>query len=150
MAKLVLSNSELNKFERKVASLKGNSTVIVANALNRGAILVHSEAITTVQKGGRSGEVYKRKKIEHQASAAGEAPKSDTGNLAKNIVLNAAKKKGAQLIATVESRASYSRALEYGTRKMEPRPFMQPSYEKHKARIIEMVTIALRIALKGA
>ena len=36
----------------------------------------------------------------------------------------------------VESNADYSAFLEYGTSKMEPRPFMLPAFEKSKKPII--------------
>ena len=65
---------------------------------------------------------------EHRASAPGEAPASDTGNLVSKIIVNQI----SQDITSVESNANYSAYLEYGTSKMEARPFMLPAFEKSK------------------
>ena len=37
--------------------------------------------------------------------------------------------------ADVESRADYSVYLEFGTKDMQPRPFMQPALESQRAKI---------------
>ena len=106
-----------------------------SQAALRGGMKVQSEAVMLVQRGPASGLVYTRGKIKHQASAPGEAPMSDTGNLASNIVLDFIREGHAQYVV-VRSRAPYSKALEYGTKNMEPRPFLGPAYSKHKESII--------------
>ncbi len=40
---------------------------------------VREEAISLIQNGEKTGRIYRRRGIEHQASAPGEPPASDTG-----------------------------------------------------------------------
>ena len=76
-----------------------------------GAQLIRGEAVKSIQSGPKSGKVYQRYNPTrtHKASAPGEAPASDTGNLVRNIRV---KQKSLDIV-TVESRASYSKFLEY-------------------------------------
>ena len=70
----------------------------------------------------------------HQASAEGEAPATDTGFLVSNITHQFAKK-GKTMASKVLSKANYSKFLEFGTRNMGARPFLQPALEKNRAAI---------------
>ena len=102
-----------------------------------GAQLIRGEAIKSIQTGAKSGVVYQmyNPRREHRASAPGQAPASDTGNLVSKIIV----KQKTRNITNVESNANYSAYLEYGTSKMEPRPFMLPAFEKSKKPIINAV-----------
>ena len=102
-----------------------------------GAQLIRGEAIKSIQTGAKSGIVYQmyNPRREHRASAPGQAPASDTGNLVSKIIV---KQKDAN-VTNVESNANYSAYLEYGTSKMEARPFMLPAFEKSKKPIINAV-----------
>ncbi len=99
------------------------------------ANLVEAEAKQSIQRGVKSGRVYKRRSIVHQASAPGEPPASDTGFLVSNITKTAVEKSGTELSISVESKAPYSKFLEFGTRKMSARPFLQPALEKNRNKI---------------
>ena len=100
-----------------------------------GAQLIRGEAIKSIQTGAKSGVMYQmyNPRREHRASAPGQAPASDTGNLVSKIVV---RQKGAN-VTNVESNANYSAFLEYGTSKMQPRPFMLPAFEKSKKPILD-------------
>tara|TARA_R110002073_G_C8995322_1_gene538397 strand:+ start:54 stop:503 length:450 start_codon:yes stop_codon:yes gene_type:complete len=102
-----------------------------------GAQLIRGEAIKSIQTGAKSGVVYQmyNPRREHRASAPGQAPASDTGNLVSKIIV----KQKTRNITNVESNANYSAFLEYGTSKMQPRPFMLPAFEKSKKPIINAV-----------
>jgi len=102
-----------------------------------GGQLIRGEAIKSIQTGAKSGVMYQKynPRREHRASAPGEAPASDTGNLVSKIIV----KQKTKNIINVESNADYSAFLEYGTSKMEPRPFMLPAFEKSKKPIINAV-----------
>ena len=65
-------------------------------------------------------------------SAPGEPPATDTGFLVSQIF---AKVDADKLGGQVESRAPYSRFLEFGTVNMEARPFLFPALEMSKPRI---------------
>ena len=100
-----------------------------------GAQLIRGEAIKSIQTGAKSGVVYQmyNPRREHRASAPGQAPASDTGNLVSKIIV----KQKTRNITNVESNANYSAYLEYGTSKMEARPFMLPAFEKSKKPILD-------------
>ena len=100
-----------------------------------GAQLIRGEAIKSIQTGAKSGVMYQmyNPRREHRASAPGQAPASDTGNLVSKIIV----KQKTRNITNVESNANYSAFLEYGTSKMQPRPFMLPAFEKSKKPILD-------------
>ena len=100
-----------------------------------GAQLIRGEAIKSIQTGAKSGVMYQmyNPRREHRASAPGQAPASDTGNLVSKIIV----KQKTRNITNVESNANYSAFLEYGTSKMEARPFMLPAFEKSKKPILD-------------
>tara|TARA_R110002126_G_scaffold156963_1_gene304388 strand:- start:63 stop:512 length:450 start_codon:yes stop_codon:yes gene_type:complete len=102
-----------------------------------GGQLIRGEAIKSIQTGAKSGVMYQmyNPRREHRASAPGQAPASDTGNLVSKIIV----KQKSKNITNEESNADYSAYLEYGTSKMQPRPFMLPAFEKSKKPILDAV-----------
>lgn len=89
---------------------------------------VEGRAKISILAGGKSGRIYKRGKVTHQASAPGEAPASDLGNLAAGIKVGSGE---GPLWRVVQSNAIYSRALEFGRLdgSIAPRPFLHPALE---------------------
>jgi HK97 gp10 family phage protein len=89
------------------------------------------QSIQTHSGGGRTYEKYNPKRT-HTASSEGKPPNTDTGFLVSNIhaVIDQDRLGG-----SVESRASYSIFLEFGTSKMQARPFLQPALEENKPKI---------------
>ncbi|QDV34906.1 HK97-gp10 family putative phage morphogenesis protein [Tautonia plasticadhaerens] len=140
----------------------------VKKALYVAAQRVATEAKKSIQQGGKSGKTYdmrpavdgeeptawftingrsvgfvKRSKA-HTASAPGEAPASDTGNLTNSIQVDSSvKKENNELIATVSASAKYAKMLEFGTHKIAPRPFMFTALEKSKPFILERIAKAV-------
>ena len=106
----------------------------VLKVLNSSALLVEGSAKESIQRGIKSGKTYRRGSVVHQASAEGEAPATDTGFLVSNITHQFAKK-GKTMASKVLSKANYSKFLEFGTRNMGARPFLQPALEKNRAAI---------------
>ena len=98
-----------------------------------GAQLIRGEAIKSIQTGAKSGRIYEKynPRRTHRASAPGQAPASDTGNLVRNI---AVKMESRDQVAVVSS-APYSQFLEFGTSKMLPRPFLFPATQRSKKKI---------------
>lgn len=99
----------------------------------RGANLVRNEAISLILDTPKTGRIYRRGDKEHQASAPGEAPASDTGTLVGRIRVDDSKL--SDLRARVVASTAYAAHLEYGTQKMEPRPFMRPALANKKQEI---------------
>ena len=101
-------------------------------------MMVRNTAVQSILSGGKSGKVYEKynPRRTHRASGEGQAPASDTGFLASNIVLS--KINDQEMSIEVESRAEYSEFLEFGTQNMKARPFMFPALEENKPKIRRM------------
>lgn len=72
----------------------------------------------------KSGRVYGA----HQASAPGEAPAMDTGHLANSAVVEMT----GETAAMLGYNADYAPHLEFGTAKMQARPFLGPAVEAER------------------
>tara|TARA_R110000824_G_scaffold37643_1_gene115718 strand:+ start:1940 stop:2248 length:309 start_codon:yes stop_codon:yes gene_type:complete len=86
-----------------------------------------------IQAPPKSGARYTRGGITHQSSAGGQYPATDTGFLVANIAYMVT-----NFVGRVTSSAPYSKYLEYGTTSMSARPFMFPSLEKNRMKILNM------------
>lgn len=97
-----------------------------------------------------SGEVYVHGGVEHQASAPGEPPAVDTGQLRNSISSTSGEDASGPYVdvGTNLEKAGY---LEFGTSTIEPRPFMRPAIEsatpKMAQALADGITRAQRIAL---
>lgn len=119
------------KFDR----LKKGSERAIARGTTKAAFILQKDARKRIMKGPKSGKRYGK----HRASAPGEAPANDTGNLARSITVVAARPSpNAQAI--VMASTEYAKALEYGTKRagparngeIRPRPFLRPAIEATK------------------
>lgn len=110
---------------------------------------VRRVALHKIQNEPKTGAVYVRKKgknsATHQASAAGQAPATDHGDLVRSIkiVMNS------PYFGWVGSRIQYAYWLEYGTSKMDKRPFLTPALEISMPFIVERFTVALERAAEA-
>lgn len=129
VAKVLTEGSKVHRDNRKVVRLL------------RGAV----EAKLT---GPRSGRLYTTyfftrsdgvvvpygSRPPHQASAPGEAPAMDTGDLLRSMEVEGRREpRGASI--TIACTSGYGSYLEYGTSKMRPRPFMRPLINENKVTI---------------
>lgn len=103
-------------------------------ALQKTAEEVAARAQQLVLDPPKTGRVYARGSVAHQASAPGEAPASDTGNLVGLIGVDAVNLP--RLRISIFSSAKYSAALEFGTSKMAPRPFLRRALREMGPRIV--------------
>jgi len=124
----------LDKVLKSFRTISKDMKPELRQVIQGGAQLIRGEAVKSIQSGPKSGKVYQRYNPTrtHKSSAPGEAPASDTGNLVRNIRV----KQKTQDIVTVESRASYSKFLEYGTSKMQARPFLFPAFKMSQGKIM--------------
>jgi len=134
------------ELERYLKTASAEVREEVGNQVTTTALRLQKDAKRRVKKKPASGRVYEKynPRRTHQASAPGEAPMSDTGRLANSIVFDTV----GPLTATVGARAVYAAWLEYGTRKMAPRPFMRPAAEVQRARFQDDIEAAIRRATK--
>ena len=129
--------SNLKKVLSQMDKLEKDMEIPFQEIVKGGGQLIRTEAIKSIQTGSKSGVLYQmyNPRREHRASAPGQSPASDTGNLVSKIIV----RQKSQDVTSVESNANYSAFLEYGTSKMQPRPFMLPAFEKSKKPIINAV-----------
>lgn len=126
------NSAEVNKRMKKRVEVTEKQ---ILRLLQRSVDRVESTVIVGLHGGPKSGATYTRRSVTHQASAAGQYPATDTGFLASNISSSLDKKRK---IGRVTSSANYSKHLEYGTKDMAARPFMQPSLEKNRRKIFNL------------
>lgn len=108
----------------------------VMRGVIKGTELLRTDMVERILNPPKTGRLYKRGKNRvHQASAPGESPANDTGNLARNIttVYDTPRLEG-----TVNVGTNYGRRLEYGyvgvdtlgrTYEVLPRPFARPALQ---------------------
>jgi HK97 gp10 family phage protein len=121
------------------------SAEAVGEAIRASAQMVANDARRSVARGPKTGHVYQRRGVAHQASAPGEPPATDTGRLVTSIVADV-EREGSGVVGVVEARTEYAVHLEYGTRHMAARPFMNPAFERNRQRIAALVAQALATA----
>lgn len=89
---------------------------------------VRNSAITGMARDSKTGEVYSRggnlDTQPHQASAAGQSPAVDTGNLMNSISV-----RSQGLKAYVFTPVEYGLYLEFGTSRMAARPWLRPALD---------------------
>lgn len=102
----------------------------------RGTEEIRNEAISLILNTPKTGRVYRHRGVEHQASAPGEAPASDTGDLVNSIETRYDFNK---LSGVVVATSKHAPPLEYGTRNMEPRPFMRPALANKRQMAVDYV-----------
>lgn len=119
--------------------------VAVAKAMGTGAVLIQGDARRLIQRGARSGRIYRRGGVQHQASAPGEPPKTDLGGLAPSIFAELDQDK---LGAEVGTNLAYGKHLEFGTTKMAARPWLGRTFEANRERVGKLIADAARQALR--
>lgn len=128
--------------ERAFMARAQRSSLATQVALEEAATIVSAEAQRSIMDGPKSGIVYKkyRPRRDHQASAPGESPANDLGDLVGGILIERAE------IATgrirVASTAGHSKVLELGGRFIAPRPFLRRALMKSRKAVI----VAFRVA----
>ncbi len=126
----------MKKLKAKLDQVEKAGRKATLDATVETAYAIQGDAVRSIQRGPKTGREYQRKKSSHKASAPGEAPASDTGNLARNIRVKVDRNRGE---VQVEANTPYAAALEFGSRgnpktgkpPMEPRPFMGPAFHKN-------------------
>lgn len=141
---------EYNRFPEVARQLRTQAS----QAVRTTAFELEADVKQQMASGPKTGEVYvKSVEVEeraaslavtrkyHQASAPGEAPAVDTGNLINSIHTDA--QPGA-LTATIHSDAEYAPHLEFGTVHMRPRPAWVPAAQRAQVRFTGRIQALLR------
>lgn len=98
------------------------------------ALEIHARSQMSMY-GPKHGRIYVRRGRIHQASAPGEAPAVDTGHLVTSVITRRV------ALADYETSygAKYAAMLEYGTRRILPRPFVRPAINAVARKFFEAI-----------
>lgn len=122
---------KVTKRNKKYRSVSNEYDKLTKQIISMAGQMVRNTAVKSIQSSSGGGRTYGN----HTASAEGQPPNTDTGFLASNIfAIYDADKLGCD----IESRADYSEYLEFGTKDMSARPFMQPALEENRPKIKSM------------
>lgn len=132
----------MDELNRALKKLGDRAERHVANAVNATGLELRTEIVKKYQKGPKTGAIYSRGTRFHQASAAGEAPATDTGRLASSVQYS----RTGPMSAEVGTDVKYGPMLEYGTINIQPRPNWVPSVENMKPKFRGRLEDALRKA----
>lgn len=94
------------------------------------AVMVSNRAKRLIHKGARTGKIYKIRGKKHRASAPGEPPANDTGELSRRINPVPVSKMHWKVVSSAE----YA-ILEYGTAYTAARPYMRPAAKEVAKRL---------------
>jgi HK97 gp10 family phage protein len=134
----------LDRIDRATREMQEAVASELKKALLASAKKVEGEAKRSIASGGKTGRIYKRRTVTHQASAPGEAPATDTGRLINS--LHSSQSGSESVVVAGGGAVKYAPMLEFGTRTIAARPFMFPALEKSKAWITERLAAAVRKA----
>jgi HK97 gp10 family phage protein len=126
---LKINNNFINKFESSINE-----------AVEKAASDLEKELKKSILTGEKSGELYNVGNKLHRSSAPGQAPASDSGALANSIKHK--KIKNNEFDVTISS--NYAIFLEFGTSRIQPRPFIRPGIEKIRKRLGSAITAIRR------
>lgn len=138
------------ELERRLLSLGAD----MEDALKKGVLLtaqqVRTHAIKSITEVSQGATVRRSRQgggtYPHVASSGGDAPNTDTGALVASISAEMDRRKPQ---ATVGSGIKYASFLEFGTKKMEERPFLHPALDKNKNNLVNNVKKVLIAKIKA-
>lgn len=101
-----------------------------AEAARTAGFVLEGELKAELSRAG-TGRIYKRGGVTHQASRPGEPPAPDTGRLRASVTNEQLPDGSVQVKVT----APYAVALEFGTSRMAPRPYVRAAIARMKQRV---------------
>lgn len=117
----------------RIRSINGDEAIReIGKALYVAADHIKQTAQHSITEGSISGKG-------HIPSAPGQPPNADTHNLDRQIEAELVQ----PLKAIVSSNARYAAALEFGTSKMAPRPYMMPAAQRERPNVTKLVQQAI-------
>lgn len=129
------------KHSRRLLKISKDTAKEVAIRLYKIGQDIELDAEFSITAGSVSGK-------KHFPSKPGEPPNADTRHLDSNIETVLVDTYHPKV--TVTSHAAYSAALEYGTERMEARPFMRPALEKNKKEVAKAARLGVNAAIRSS
>lgn len=111
----------------------------IDDEVNKSAQQIVADAKLSLMNPPKTGRSYKRGKKTHQASAPGEAPATDTGALVNSGTTRRVFLGHYQCVFST----AYAQALEYGTPRIEPRPYLRPALQHEEPVLIANIKDAM-------
>jgi HK97 gp10 family phage protein len=132
----------LDAFKKRMEKrLKKNPALNIKTAMVRSTNVVRDTVVTSIASGGagRTYEKYNPRRT-HTASAKGQPPATDTGVLVSGISTSVGVESNAVVgkimaYAPTNQGDNYALFLEFGTKDMDARPFMQPALDRNAKKI---------------
>lgn len=112
--------------------------------VTEGIGIVEARAISLILDTPKTGKVYRRRGVSHRASAPGEPPASDTGNLVNRRRIDLIPDR---LAARLIFSALYAWYLQHGTSKMEPRPWADRALNETQQEVQDAILANIRAAI---
>lgn len=141
----------LERLDKATQAFKNELAREMLIALDASGRKVEAEAKRSIMQGQKTGKLYKRRTVTHQASSPGQAPANDTGRLVNSIASYVVRNGNYALVTAGKGIAKYAAMLEFGTSKMAARPFLFPAAEKSRQWINERMNKAVtNAAIKAA
>lgn len=109
-----------------LGAFEGRAEALARDAMARTALQGESIVKVRLSQPGSGKEYSRGKTAVHKASAPGEPPAPDTGRLRASTTHEVVVS-GSRIIARVTVNTDYALALELGTERIAPRPFLRPS-----------------------
>lgn len=115
----------LERVERVMNQFGDKAEEVMDVELRKTAQDTRNKAVQSIQRGPKSGRTYQRGAVTHQASAPGQPPATDTGNLVSSITFD--RVTGLRPAYEVGTDEAYGAALEFGTTRLAERPWLRPA-----------------------
>lgn len=133
MTSINVSLDGMQQLLNQMKKLGADADAVVLKTITDLVVQTQSLAKIGIQRGPKSGRVYRRGNITHQASAPGQYPATDTGRLASSVMIDLPVPGG--LTGRVGTNVQYGPMLEFGTSRMAARPWLLPSFTQAKINV---------------
>jgi len=132
----------LEQLQKNLAKISERYGKAVTDALVTSGAMVQATAKRSIQQKSPGRPVIRYReggeKINHIAAADGYPPNTDTGNLVRNIFVEARDNQDVYVGTTV----IYGKYLELGT--LHPKPWLNPALEQNRNRISKLIRDAMK------
>jgi len=127
-------------FESNRAAVEMRIASEAKSRVERAAELVRGEAMNLMSgpKRGRRYKVPGTKGAWYTASAPGEAPAVPTGRL-KGSIVREVRVTESETVALVGTALRYGAELEFGNRRVQPRPWLLPAFNNMRDQIYQII-----------
>lgn len=134
--------NRIKQFGGNAEQAEKRAVFLTANAIKNSAVKsINAQSFGSyVTRYSQGGKPYS-----HIAAKAGSAPNTDTGNLVKSISVEPLQPAKTMYVGV---NADYGTWLEFGTRQMQPRPFLGPAMDANESELMDILAQEYRKLLK--